>query len=806
MKRTGIFRACVLAMVLGLGVLPGTTAAVEPVVQVNGDDWRNPSRVLKRLADRLVKECPGTSKKKMRAFIQNEANLNLLLNFYMAWAEAGSGAEYKAYREQVGKWVAEKEKQIQNYKKTADACPGPEGEQARFRHGRAVADLKNLKAEAKCPVSLAEVLQDRKAEALYQRICRDNKWLEQILFSGELVKPGRVLGIMAAVAGKDAKAMNQRVPRETATATALEYARNNWSTGDAVNRADYFIRNWRDDRLNTVYTNLNFWLRRVVCGWKNNHSSGTVKAFEWALRNVHLPDWQYPASCWRCGYILDNVFGDSIHTDWYAAPFVGVYDDNHMIFTQNVGGVCGGLSHFGAASACANGVPALTNGEPGHCAYIVNIQGKWTPAYSLSWERGLHWIPWSNNWTYSALHLTSDLNGKAQAESKRLSNAFRAMAYAYQEAGAVDKALRCIENAAEAEPLNYPVWREYAAFLNRHKPQDVARWEELNNKLCKGLGDKYPEQAAELLKQYVYGPLAKAGASAEVLGRCFACFWKHASVLGPDRWYIENLANQQLNMYKDARKGDAEAATSELYTAVLAAAAPHDAYSGPIMAWGNNLAAGMSPEGNTRLVAAMTKALSGGGVLSKEQRTRLLGNILITAEKNRDASTFHAIAKLLDPALVKADFEMPAMSDFPGKLVSEGGMVFASSTSQWDQPHTHPGLLTKRGGKIHTGKDTNAWIAVKLPKHAYINGVDFAGTNEWSLIGRFRPIQVQISDTGKDDDWHDVGEVIPNTGHFINRFDLRKERPKALFIRVLRKGGPEFFHANGIYVYGEPAA
>lgn len=806
MKQSSFLRACVLGLALGVGLWPGMSVAAEPSVQIDTADWRDSSRLVKRLAEQLVKEDPGTSRRKMREFIQKEENLNLLMNFYLAWVEAGSGSEYRAYKEQLNKWVAEKEKQIQNFKKTADGRTGPEGEQARFLHGRAVEELQALKAERKCPVSLAEVLQDKKAAELFERISSDNKWLERILFSGEFVKPGRVFGIMAAVAGKDARAVRQRVPRETVTATALEYARNDWSTRDAVNRADYFIRNWRDERLNSVFTDLNFWLRRVVCGWKNNHSSGTVKAFEWALRNVHLPDWQYPSSCWRCGYILDNVFGDSVHTGWYAAPFVGVYDDNHMIFTQNVGGVCGGLSHFGAASACANGVPALTNGEPGHCAYIVNVRGKWTPAYSLSWERGLHWIPWSGNWTYSTLHLTSDLNGKKQADSKRLSNALRVMAYAYQSMGEVDKALRCMDSAAAAEPLNYPVWREYAALLNRHKPLDVGRWERLNDKLCKGLGNKYPEQAAELLKQCVYAPLVKSGASADSLSKCFASFWKYATVLGPDRWHIERLADQQLNMYKEARKGDAEMAACELYSAVLAAAAPHDAYSGPIMAWGNNLAAGMSPQGNTRMVSAMTEALAGDGNLSPEQRTRLLGNILITAEQKRDAGTYHSIAKLLDPALVKADFEMPAMSDFPGKLVSEGGMVFASSTSQWDRPHTHPGLLTKRGGMIHTDKDTDAWIAVKLPRHAYINGVDFAGTNEWSLIGRFRPIQVQISDTGKDDDWHDVGEVIPNTGHFINRFDLRKERPKALYIRVLRKGGPEFFHANGIYVYGEPAA
>ena len=161
---------------------------------------------------------------------------------------------------------------------------------------------------------------------------------------------------------------------------------------------------------------------------------------------------------------------------------------------------------------------------------------------------------------------------------------------------------------------------------------------------------------------------------------------------------------------------------------------------------------------------------------------------------------------MIDPKLIQGSAAIPAPTPFPGKLVSEGGMPFASSTSEWDAPHTHSGLLTQQGGRIHTGRDTDAWIAVKLPKHAYVTGVVFVGTNVWELIHRFRPLKVQVSDTGRDDDWHDVGSPIQNTQNYENRFDLTGERPKALYVRVLRPGGPEVFHANGIYVYGEPAA
>ena len=224
------------------------------------------------------------------------------------------------------------------------------------------------------------------------------------------------------------------------------------------------------------------------------------------------------------------------------------------------------------------------------------------------------------------------------------------------------------------------------------------------------------------------------------------------------------------------------------------------------MTWGNKISESLSESGRKKLTEATIAALGSGKSLNSAQKAKLLGGLILAAERARDTATFHAISKMIDPKEIKGSAPIPTIYPYPGKLVSEGGMPFASTTSQWDAPHTHSGLLTMTGGKIHTARENNPWIAVKLPKHAYITGVIFAGTNDWKLINRFRPVKVQVSDTGRDDDWHDVGEPIPSTGNYIISFDLQKERPKALYVRVLRPGGPEVFHSNGIYVYGEPAA
>ncbi len=789
-----------IAALLGSSMLPvqAQQAAISAAM-TEAATWKAPDKLRRQITDKIIATLPGLEQAQLEAYLRQPEVRRLLLMYYLACCEAGSQDGYKRYNESLPRKVQDKKNEITRLQNDVKNKKGAEKKRAEYQLDCAEKDLKRLTKEATYPANLS------KCSKTLKSILADTRWLEQIAHSGEMGNFTRVVQIIDAIAEADPNALRKGVERDTTTAVALEYARHSSPLLHAVERAEYFLKYWRQGRLNTVFDTLPMHQRRVVCGWKHFHSSGTVKAFEWALENVHLPDWQYPSSCWRCGYILDNVYGDSIHGPWYVAPWVGVYTDNHMIFTKNVGGVCGGLSHFGAASACANGVPGLTAGEPGHCAYIVLSNGHWTPAYSLTWERGLHWAPWSGNDTFSSLHLTDDLYDEKAAAKTRFSDALRTLAMMFRDNDMNDKAMACYEMSAKAAPLNYPMWREYAAFMGEKKTKDIAAWKRLNNRLCKGMASRYPEQAAELLRHCVYNRLPATGMSTKELAAACAEFWEHADKMGPDRWHIERLTNHQLQMCKNS-SSNAEDASISLYIRVLSAAAKHDAYSGTLMSWGNNISNSLSEAGKKRLTDSMIKALGAGKSISSAQKAKLLGGLMLSAERARDTTTFYNICKMIDPKEIKGSAAIPDIRTYPGKLVSEGGLPFASSTSEWDAPHTHSGLLTKQGGRIHTGKDNNAWIAVKLPKHAYITGVVFAGTNAWELIHRFRPLKVQVSDTGRDDDWHDVGQPIPSTGNYINNFDLQNERPKALYVRVLRPGGPQFFHANGIYVYGEPAA
>ncbi len=756
-------------------------------------------KLSQEIAARILKKLPGLESRQIQAFIKEKENWQMILMNHFARLDEEKQEWYANYNKNLNKNVQGKQDEIQRLEKEVESKRGSEKANAQYRLDCARKDLKRLQEEAKYPVDLA------KCKKVLKAILADAEWMEQIAFSGEMHKFARVVQIIAAIADADSGALNKGVERDTTTAVALEYARYDIKTVDAIDRACYYLKYWRMGRLNSSFDNLPMHHRRVACGWKPNHRSGTITAFEWALNNIHLPDWQYPDSCWRCSYVLDNVYGDSVHGSYYFAPWEGVYTDNHMALTQYVGGVCGGLSHFGASAACANGVPALTNGEPAHCAYIVLVNGRWTPAYSLTWERGLHWNPWDNNYTFSSLHLTDDFLASDKKEQARLSNAYRVLARIYRDKKEVAKAQDCYDKAAQAAPLNYPMWKEYAAFLGQNMPKNAAAWKKLNTRLCKGVVSAYPEQAAELLKQGILNSMADSGMSVGELADACALFWENASIMGPDRWYVENFADAQLQACQ--KLGDKSEETSiSLYIKALKAAAPHEAYSGTMTAWGNKIAESLSDAGKKKLTDSMIQTLGNSKSMSSSQKANLLGGLILSAEKERDAASFYSISKMIDPKEVHGAAPIPEIQPFAGKLVSEGGLPFASSTSQWDKPHTHSGLLTKQGGMIHTARENDPWIAVKLPKHAFVTGVVLAGTNEWSIIGRFRPVKVQVSDTGRADDWHDVGEPIPNTGNYIIRFNLEKERPKALYVRVLRSGGPEVFHANGLYVFGEPAA
>lgn len=791
-------------------VLPQPAAAkpATPVYSLTTNkDWQNPAALRDTLGKKIQARLKGTDEASVKAFLQSEFNRLLLANWHLANAEVLSEKSYEVYTTSIANRLKSRKKDLEAKEKELPELSEAAQGAAQYQINKLRGEIAALEAELKQPVRMADVVRRPRGGRLITLMANDLGWIGDVVYSGECIMPGRMLNMLANMMERYTRMLpDERLPRDIATATALEFARFEWTVDNACKRAEYFVRNWRQDRLHPQFDTLPFLLRRVVCGWKGDHDSGTPESFEWALYNVNLPDERHTGSCWRCGYVLHNVYGDSIHGRAYFDSFEGLYIGQHHKFTQEVGGVCGGLSHFGASAACAHGIPGLTMGEPAHCAYVVWVDGKWTPAYSVDWQRGLHWRPWMDNYNYSTLHLTTDLYSHEQKQATRISNAYRALAKMEELAGNPRQAHLLYLHAEDAQPLNYPAYREHAELIKANMAKDTQAWLELNASICDNMVPVYPECASTLVRSFVYDDLARSGASAETLESVFSCFWQKIKAKGPERWKIQELAEKQIAVLDAARKDASAENTCQVFRSLINNTISNEDYTSFTLECGNNLLKKLDNEGKARILSIMTEAITAGEGMSPEARTKALANAVLTTEALRDAGAFQAVSKMIPAESAHMNRPIGDFETFPGKLVSEGGVIYASSTSPWDWPATHANVLTKLGGQIHTNRNKEPWVAVKLPKYATISGVVIAAHANNANWRRLNGLQVQISETGKDDDWHNAGPLTGKCTQRIIRIDLTAEQPKALYVRVIRPDSQDVFHVDGFYVYGTPAA
>lgn len=765
---------------------------------VKGEEWVDCTKVREKVGSELAGELEKLTPAEVNKFVRKPKNMLLLAQWVVADAELRSLEEVCKAESNVEQQLSQASVELDKLKSAL-----PEG----AKPGASMAwDLKNLKKkvsrleqEQKSAHRFSQSAADEGGQKLMEQIGGDPEWMANFAFSGECKRPGLALSILKKIYKQHPDMLKNRMVRDIATATALEYAKSGWNQQDAVERANFYINAWKDDRLNAVFDDLPMWQRRMVCGCKGDNDYGSIASLTWALDNFHLPADRYSGACWRCDYRLNNIYGDSIHGPLYYAPFESDLGANREAMTYYVGGVCGSLSHFGAFAALANGVPAMTAGEPGHCAFIVLVGDTWTPAYSLSWERGLHWQVFDQVYTYSSLHSATELYSDKQKKETAASNAWRVLGGVYAARGELEKSAECYEKAATTQPRNWMVWREWRQALEAGKDTPADYWLKLNDTLCKELAPLYPEMAAEHMHKGLADGMAKA-LDAKQLRKAFSKFWKNVKEMGPDRWRIEQLADKQLALLGDGKASDA---ACDFYAEVLGATASNKQYAPAILNWGKQLSDKFDEKGKADLMQATLKGIAKGGKMDADDRVKLLGPAILAAEANRDRAAFQSMADMVKSSGYKnKELKMPAIQPFPGKLGSEGGMVWASSTSEWDKPHEHAGLLTPEGGSFHTAKEENPYIVVELPRQIHMTGVVLV-TVQGNIQSRHNNMKIQVSENGKD--WTDVYQFGPCNDR-VMRSDLDGRQPLAKYVRILRAGGPEFFHLNGIYIYGNQAA
>ncbi len=791
---------------------------------LSAEDWNKPEDAIKKVTSMVEQRLKGTTSDDVDRFMREPENRLLLADAAMLSMERGGAERWGKIEEQRRQNLEKLRKQL---KELQDKVSG--GAQLPAKHAETVRKLSQrigvIEAELAAKHRFPDLPTTEHASLppIAELVGSNLDWASQLSSTGEYTHTAEALAILDRIAEKNPEMPYRKMERNIATATAVEFARQGLAQDDAVNRAHVITRAWKDGKLNKSFDKLPFWQLRVICGLKGrgvldgaggNDKSGSVESLKYGQQNVHLPAYRYTGACWQAPYRSTNIFGDSVQGPFYHAPFYGddSFGDNFNDITRTVGGVCGGLSHYGATVAIANGVPAMTAGEPSHCSYVVLVDGKWTPAYSLSWQRGLHWTVFADVHCFGSLHMADKLFSSAEKGKTDLSQAQLKLANLYAQ-NDPKKAKEFYIGAIKSQPANYYAWRDYADFLREASPQDATQWIKLCDLLNSLLAREFPEMTATIFRQLVYPSLEKLeNVDKAELHRVVFDFWDKVQEMCPDpewdksfhgRWRVEEFLAAQLHLMGiDPAKDDA---ALDFLRSTLSATAGKTAYSTVLLSWGTELCNKLPDARRTAFLGAMTGALSGsGGGGSDEDREKLLSPVILAAEAAGDLSSFNSLAASLPEKYKRPETKMPSIEPFSEQLVSQGGMIHASSTSGFDHPCAHWGVLEPGvGGAFHTGKDKDAWVVVTLPKQANLTGVVIVATQgNW---GRLHNMKIQVSESGRDNDWHDVAQLGQCTQRVL-RADLNTSRPLAKFVRILRPGGPEFFHLLGIYVYGKPAA
>ncbi len=646
-----------------------------------------------------------------------------------------------------------------------------------------------------------ETLDKLGKDGILGRFSSDPEWMEGFFNSGPVPNIGLALEKLATLVKHDRKIVNQPLYRKLATATALEYARHGDREMNEPQKKKNFTPSWTDERmlqtydyyrsshakglLNPVFDTLDYWDMRILTGRGVNDWT-SPESMAWLRDNVRLPAQQYTGACWQAPYRLHNEFGESIHSGAsYYAPFDGLYKGGRSEMTREVGAVCGGLSTYGATAAIANGIPALTMGEPGHCAYTVRPDKDWVPSYSLSWKRGCHWNFYGSNW--SLLIATQNTFGDKPARD--LSGKLMTLGDAALKAGKKDRAGELYMAALDAQPVNFANWQQYLDWVVQEGSLDKQQWKDIAGKVMEAYGKDYPEIAWMLLSGKVYPALMPLLTTpAEKAGE-IARFHQGLGGMKPATWDFPGALDKQINLL-----GGDEAAGGAMMKILMETNLKSQDYVAPSLVWCSELMM-THPELKDQFYKSVASA---GGEIGDKVLEQLASSIIMQAEKTGDIQSFQSAGSLLKDRFQP---KLPKFEPFSGELLSSGGMLMPNSVHErYGPPWQHWGVLEACGGSFHTNnKEDSTEVKVLMPRMGELSGIVVVSRK--SHMGRGDGTIIEVSEDGSD--WKEVGSI--EKMQQVQRIDLGGKNIRARYVR-LRCPKKDFYHLDGILVYGRRLA
>jgi hypothetical protein len=649
-------------------------------------------------------------------------------------------------------------------------------------HSLAVAELRRVAGSA-----LQKMGSSSATRWFIDDLLASEERMSDLMRSGPLLDAPKSLRILSNIWRADPKGVARREEQTTAAAVALMFAKDKWPEDKAVDRYKFFRDSRLAGQLHPQFDTFEAWEKCYIVaagsngGWSESGAAWGDDSLAWLRDNVKLTAREYTDACWQAPYKLNNLFGDSIHGASYYAPFS---DMIHAERVRNVGGVCGSLSHYGANAARANGLPALTMGEPGHCAYAVRVaRGQWVASYSLDWQRGLHTSLWGNTWTQ--LILQEKVLGDREAHANSMAHVWKARALKDKNAELAEMEYA---RALEAQALNFPVWVESLDFLKDSRKPSAESWEIIGKSISTALA-AYPESAWELLAR-IQEPAMKALAP----DRREAFFLKFHEMIapqdGPVMWAYENALNAQADAL-----GDDSARSMAFFEKVLSVQSASKQWFAPTIAWGQKrFGEGASSDEFFAALGRVFSSTSAGG--NEEGIKAALGPAVIAAELAGNIDAFQSLGKAGAAFRKKGG---STVEGFPGILLSSGGLLRPSSTCVHDSPVNHWGVLEEDGGSFHTDRQVRPNAVVRLGKLGDVSGIVIVGSDYGQNGHRQMPLKVSVSEDGSN--WNEVFRTTDASGPW--RIPLSGKATRVLYVKVERDDDRnEFFHLAGIRVYG----
>lgn len=630
-----------------------------------------------------------------------------------------------------------------------------------------------------CPTEdIAEIASSEEGLNFLAHFLRDTDWMEGFLNSGPIVNPDRAFKYLAKIFATSAEDIIAKpVYKKLATATALEFARKGYPEDLVLTRYKYFHDSHKEDKLNPVFDELDYWDMRILAGCVPT-GWGSVESLTWQRDNVRVPARDYTGAAWHVPYRLENFFGDSVHSSDYYATFGDSYD-NQALMSREVGAVCGGISHYGTYAAVANGVPAVTMGEPGHCAFAVRVtKDKWEAANSVSTKRSTHWNFYGTPWSF--LQYTQTI----QSQLQPYNDAYRAKRAGdvLADAGDHDGARAAYITALSLHPQNYQLWSDYLDWEKQVDEMGAEEWQKVNQSIVNHLAAEYPEVCAKLLNEKVYLPLLSKMKDANIRDKIgqIMLYHKAAQKMGEVPWPMDAVINAQAKTLcstlgkEQLDYPDLQYFMEKLMECHLGTSE----FGGPALAWCQQQVAD-DPDKQQKFFDTVTRMLARPGMVGLDALTMLANQIMINAQKNGDMDTFQIVGKLM-----KKQFKpsLPKVRKPSGELLSRGGFVsFDSYRPEFEENRWQAwGILEECGGMTVCGKDAkNPYALVKLPCMGVINGITVI-CEPVEEGGKPAALEIEVSANGID--WEPFGKVDEMLD--INIVNMKNTPKSAQQIRV----------------------